>query len=109
MLTVYILNLPAFGSCLVRVDKGKEYRVSIWKHSENQTPDDVQIRYCSEAEVDKLPILMRDHKSLSIVFNDGTFTSLKFSGSATKRWESLSEPERSMVEFIFRKFNPIEK
>lgn len=109
MLTFYILNLQAFGSCLVKIEKGKEYRVSIWRHSENATPDDVAIRYMPETEMDRLPILMKDHKSLSIIFNEGVFTSLKFSGTGTKRWESLSEPERGMVEFISRKFDTKEK
>lgn len=108
MLTLYILNLQAFASCLVSIEKGKEYRVSIWKHTEN-TPDDVSIRYCPESEMDRLPILMKDQKSLKIVFNEGTFTSLKFSGSTTKRWESLSEPERGVVEFLVRKFDVKEK
>lgn len=114
-LTLLILNLPAFGSCFVKVEKGGEYRVQIWKHRENPNPslpnppDEVKIRYCSDREMSPIAPIMAKHKAVTIIFNDGVFTSLKFADTETKRWANLSNGEKDMIEFIHMKFNILEK
>jgi hypothetical protein len=109
MLSIVILNLRAYGSCLIRIDQGKEYYVSIWKHAEDETPDTVKRESYSECFFNPVLQTLKPHKTATFIFNNGALTSMRFEDLPVVYAKDLSVEEEELVQFVKKAFDVKEK
>lgn len=108
MLMFISLPMASEASCFVQIEKGSDYKVSIWKHSEDQTDDEVTVKDYPAKELSEIgPFLERG--SVTLIFNQGVFTVMKLRGEHVKRWAALDNGEKDLVTFVQNKFNVQEK
>lgn len=106
LIILTIFNLPLFGSCLIKIDNEGDNRFNItsWKHVDGKDDLVVSINY-PEKELKEISGILSQHKEIKFIFNEGVFTSMKYSGGSTKKWGNLSNAEKDMVFFLQNKFN----
>lgn len=104
-LILTIFNLPLFASCLIKIDnEGDRFNITSWKHIDGKDDLVISINY-PEKELKEISGIISQHKEIKFIFNEGVFTSMKYFEGSTKKWGSLSKPEKDMVFFIQNKFN----
>lgn len=107
--SIAILNIPLFGSVLVRVEKGSDFTVLIWKHTEG-TADNVVPHNETRETLKEIVGILDKHQVTTFIFNEGVFTILKYDDVPSgKKWAALSQAEKDMVYFVQKKFDVTEK
>ncbi len=108
LLTMFAPN--AFPSCLVRVEPdATHYHVIVWKHSDDGTQDTVNHSWVSKTKITELERLMENEKQLTLIYNAGSLTALRFEGGKGKKLADMSTSEKDAADKLSSLFNVNEK
>ena len=109
LIILTFFNLEASASCMVWAKvTGNAYNVNLWKHTDGKE-DSVRTRNYKKSDLVPLNPILESHDSVKFIYNDNKFTSMRYEGGKTLRWDDLTDQEKNAVRFVNRKFNLAEQ